>query len=386
MRRSAPCATLPLSFALVACGAGGSGNGALPLGGGGGVNVGGAANVAGGSPVGGAANGGAATNPGGTSNAGGPGATGGNPGAGGAPSTPPTLSHTMDPITVNPGQEIIGTCQSWTLGNDTPLWVSEVASTNAGAFHHSNWIWVPDTMYTGSDGTWTCADRGFDQVAAGAFGGVFFAQSTQAKADTQAFPPGAAFQLPAHARIIGDVHLLNASEQPVTTQIHFDVYTIPDAQVTTPLQPMAFTNLALDIAPQTETHALMNCATPESDFDIYYVLPHFHALGQDLLLDVVGGPMDQTQIFKSVGGIGQSVGQMFDPPIAVKGATGLGITCEYQNPRPSTVKYGEGDQEMCVVLIYTNGKKAGGEAISNISTTDTGGVHQTTGLCVSVGG
>jgi hypothetical protein len=95
--------------------------------------------------------------------------------------------------------------------------------------------------------------------------------------------------------------------------------------------------------------------------------------------------MDGMNIFKSAGAIGNSLGKMFDPPIAVSGATALAVTCDYQNPRPATVKYGEGDQEMCVVLIYSDGKKAGGETIGNLTKSDTGNVHATDDMCLSVG-
>jgi hypothetical protein len=302
-----------------------------------------------------------------------------------APSAPPDFAHTFPDLTVGAGAELIGTCQSWTLGNDQPVYVNRVVSSNDGGFHHSNWIWVDDTSYDGPDGTWQCADRGFDQILAGAVGGVFFAQSTQARHDTQAFPEGVAFEMPAHARIIGDVHLLNAGDTAVTTRLGFELYTLPANAVRVQLQPMAFTNTALDIAASTDTSARMECATPQPDFDIYYVLPHYHVMGLGMRIDVMGGPMDRTNVFSAMGGFGMSVGQTFDPPIAVHGADGLAITCDYRNPRASTVGYGEGDQEMCVTLIYSSGAKAGGTAIDNFSTLDDGGVHRTDALCVSVG-
>ena len=123
----------------------------------------------------------------------------------GVPSPPPEFARYVSRNTVAPGQEQIGVCQSWTLGNEQPVRVNRVVERNLGAFHHSNWIWVDDTSYDGPDGTWPCDERGFDQILAGAVGGVFFAQSTQALTDTQGFPDGVAFEMPAHARIIGDV-------------------------------------------------------------------------------------------------------------------------------------------------------------------------------------
>jgi hypothetical protein len=314
---------------------------------------------------------------------------GGGSGAGAAdaalPAQPPDLEHTFPALTIAANSEQVGVCQSWTLGNDAPLYVNRVVEHNTGGFHHSNWIWVDDASYDGPDGTWPCDERGFEQILAGAVGGVFFAQSTQALKDTQAFPEGVAFEMPEHARIIGDVHMLNPNSAPIDTSLTFELYTLPADQVQVKLQPMAFTNTALDIAAASDTHARMECATPQPDFDVYYVLPHYHSMGLGMQIDVLGGAMDGTNLFMNEGGYGESVGQTFDPPLQVRGANGLAITCDYRNPRDTAVVYGEGDQEMCVTLIYSSGAKAGGTAVTNFSVDDNGGVHSTDALCVSVG-
>jgi hypothetical protein len=359
-------------------GQGGSGTSGAPGGGASGASA--IAGMAG--PLSPAGSGGAA----GSGVAGGAAGTIGMPEAGAmAAIAPPDLSHTFERLVVAPQAEEQGLCQSWTLGNAEPLWIHRIDAKNDGGLHHSNWIWVPDSMYPGDDGTWKCTERNFDQIIAGAFGGVLFAQSTQSVSDSQEFPDGAAFLVPANARVIGDVHTLNTTDTAIETQVHFDLYTLPESEVTIRLQPMAYTNLALDIAPMMETHARMQCQTPQADFDVYYVLPHFHVLGQRLRIDVAGGSMDGMEVYRSTAPYGEPLGQNFDPPISVKGALGLGITCDFVNPRAATVKYGFGDQEMCVVLLYSTGKKAGGQAISNYSTKDESGVHKTEGLCIAVG-
>jgi hypothetical protein len=306
-------------------------------------------------------------------------------GAPAEPLPPPDVAHTFEELTIAPGEERTGLCQSWTLNNDTPLYVNRVVATNQGGLHHSNWIWVDEASYAGPDGSWPCADRGFDQIFAGAVGGVFFAQSTQSRQDTQAFPEGVAFEMPAHVRIIGDVHLLNPLQTEATTSLHFDIYTLPEADVRVRLQPMAFTNTALEIAAAGDTSARMQCATPQPDFDIYYVLPHFHDNGRGMRVDVAGGPMDAVNVFTSDGAFGEPLGRTFDPPIPVRGALGLGITCDYRNESEAVLHYGVGDQEMCVVLIYSTGKKAGGMAIANLTAMDVGGVHETDAACIAVG-
>ena len=300
------------------------------------------------------------------------------------PARPPDLQHTFVDITVAAGEEQDGVCQSWTIGNAEPFFVNRVVASNQGAFHHSNWIWVHEADYDGPDGTWPCAERGFDQILAAAGGGVFFAQSTQSRTDTQAFPENVAFEVPAHARLIGDVHMLNPSDAPVTSNLHFDVYTLEGSQVEVKLQPMAFTNNALEIVPGMKTQARMQCAMPQPDFDVYYVLPHYHGNGRALRVDVAGGPRGGMSVFGGGGVYGEALGATFDPPLAVSGAEGLIITCDYENLGSAVLGYGTGGQEMCVVLIYSTGAKAGGMGVSALTAMDVAGVHQTDALCVAV--
>lgn len=302
-----------------------------------------------------------------------------------APSTQPSLSHEFPFLTVDARAELPDQCMSWTLNNDEPIWVNTVRSENEGAFHHSNWVYVPDTAFDGPDGNWTCDDRGFQQVAAANMGGVFFAQSTQSRTDEQRFPEGVAFEIPAHSRIIGQIHMLNLRAEPLDTQIRFDVFAIPDDAVQVRLRSMAFTNLALDIAPGVKTHARMDCALPDPDFDVYYVLPHYHELGETMRVSVIGGADDGLEVFRSTADYGDPLGGTLDPAIPVHGASKFRITCEYDNPRETNVGYGIGDQEMCVVLIYADiEKQAGGAAVVNSGTqTDDDGTHVTDANCVS---
>jgi len=73
-----------------------------------------------------------------------------------------TYTRELSTTHVDAGQEIIGLCQSWTLNNPTELWVSNVTMDNGGAYHHSNWFFVPDNLYSVPDGAWNCADENFD--------------------------------------------------------------------------------------------------------------------------------------------------------------------------------------------------------------------------------
>ncbi|MGE3671679.1 MAG: hypothetical protein AB7K71_18560 [Polyangiaceae bacterium] len=275
----------------------------------------------------------------------------------------PDLAYDFAKQTIEVGYEDDSTCMSWTIGNDQELWVNRVDGFNDGGWHHSNWFFVDEATYDGPDGAWPCEDRDFDTVKAGLAGGVFFAQSTQAKHDIQDFPEGAAFRVPPHSRVVGQVHLLNTTPKEIETGFRFEVRTIPAEQFTEKLHPVSMTNLLLTIPPRSRSRFDLACEFEPAfqeqlgeapSFDIFYVLPHYHALGAGLRLGLIGGERDGETIFETHGGVGTPLGAKLDPPKHFDGATGFELSCEYDNPRDETVGYGIGDQEMCVFLAFTN--------------------------------
>src|SRR5438445_7782492 len=104
-------------------------------------------------------------------------------GCAGDPCDPTRQSCTYDKVvstmTVTAGHEDEDTCQSWTLGNATELWVSSITQHNDGAYHHANWFIVPDSTFVVPDGAWLCSSQDFMEVQAALLGGYLFAQSTQ---------------------------------------------------------------------------------------------------------------------------------------------------------------------------------------------------------------
>src|SRR5262245_47569118 len=55
--------------------------------------------------------------------------------------------HDFDVYRLDPAEEIDGLCMSWTLGNETELWVNAVELETNGGYHHSNWLFAPDDQY-----------------------------------------------------------------------------------------------------------------------------------------------------------------------------------------------------------------------------------------------
>lgn len=275
----------------------------------------------------------------------------------------PTLRHSFEPIMVDRGEEVSDTCQSWTLDNDEPLFVSKVRQTNDGAWHHSNWFFVPEDTYPGPDGTWSCDERGFHDVTAGLEGGAFFAQSTQALQELQAFQEGAVLEIPPRHKIVGGVHLVNISASALETALSFEIETVPEDEVKVRLRPIAFTNTALDIDPQAESRYGMTCdLAPQfqnilgeaPDYNIYYVLAHYHEWGNYFRLSFVDDAGADRTIFELENSIGEPLGITLDPPIPSQGAGRLRVECGYINDTDQRLTHGLAGKEMCVFLAYSD--------------------------------
>jgi hypothetical protein len=268
-------------------------------------------------------------------------------------------------ITVDAGEEVDWVCQSITLGNEDRLWVNSVIMDSGPSWHHANWFFVPDTMYEGPDGTWPCDERDYDPLQAAAVGGVFFAQSTQVSHDEQTFVAGAAFSIPPNSRIVGDVHLVNATGSPIDTAISLTMHMLRDSDVGVRLKPMSLIYQDLHLPPQASSRLTGNCPANGGnllDFRVYYVLPHYHSMGTGFTLDTFGGPLGDVRVYETSQTIGARLGGTLDPPLDVSGSTGARFSCDFTNPLTTPVTWGNRDGEMCMFLAYTDSDRtwAGG--------------------------
>jgi hypothetical protein len=269
------------------------------------------------------------------------------------------LTHNFGDLTLASHQEIASQCVSWTLNNDEPLYVSKITLSNGGGYHHSNWFVVPEDLYPGPDGFFRCSERGFDELTSAVNGTVIFAQSTQSLAEDQKFAPGAAIKIPPRHKVVAGVHALNLQNRAHTTFLRMSLGLVHPRDVEVILAPFRLTYLPLDIPPEGESHFTIDCdlagpfegvAKRPFDLKLYWVLPHYHELGNYFRVEVMGGPADGQLIHSLDTFNAEPNGKALDPPLDLTGATGLRLTCGYYNPRTVSVGWGIGDQEMCVML------------------------------------
>lgn len=280
-------------------------------------------------------------------------------------------SYDFGPYTIAPSQEIAESCVQISLDNDAAVYVNSVELTTGAGFHHSNWTFVPESVFPGKDGTFDCESRGYSEAVVAVFGGVIFAQSTQTPHELQQFPPGVAVKLPPRTKLVASIHLLNATDAPITLKPNIKLSTIPELEVTTKLAGISFQNQALALPASRESRFTLECDLApqhnqvfgrDPDFHIYYALAHYHELGIGLTLDAVRANGTSTNVYTTATQVGDTLGGPIDPLFDMTGYTKLRVSCDFFNPRADVVRWGVGDQEMCVFLAFSDSRTTGAAA------------------------
>jgi len=304
------------------------------------------------------------------------------------------LAHDFPETTTAAGGEILSVCRSWTLHNPTEIWVHAVELEQNEASHHSNWMFAPEDRFPGPDGLWNCADRGYDQLTAALAGGVLYAQSTQANKEVQRFPDGVAIRIPPYSTVISGIHTLNTTTQPVTGHIRLSIYMLAASEVTVKLAPFHLSYDELDIPPHSTARFSGTCELESSYLNagqagfssqVYWILPHTHALGSRFFVELAGGSREGESLIDVTGFNGEARGRSYETPIDTTGATGLRFGCEFENPRDQNVVWGYGDQEMCECLGFFASPIGFESRISTVEPQGVEGSIQTfTGPCSTV--
>jgi len=278
--------------------------------------------------------------------------------------------HTFNTYDLQPGEEIGSLCRSWVLNNDDPLYINAVEFKTNGGYHHSNWFFVPEDYKNWSTEPWLdCYGDGFNEVEAALAGGVIFAQSTQSLRELQKFREGVVVRIPPRSRLITATHLLNITPEPITSELQLSLQALDPNDVQTALTPFQLIYTPLHIPPQSESMFESSCDIKTTfkdlkgqdepfDMKLHYLLPHYHALGTELQVEILGGPNDGMQLLDRGKYSPDPGGVLFDPPIDMRDADGLTFRCGYNNPTDEVVKWGIGDQEMCEALGFMESSMA----------------------------
>jgi hypothetical protein len=303
--------------------------------------------------------------------------------------------YPFGPFTVAAQQEDTSLCVQITLHNTEPVYVNTVELDTGPGFHHSNWFFVPEHIFAGPDGTFTCNDRKFDIAVAAITGGVFFAQSTQSSHEVQAFPSGLAIKLPPKTKLVAQLHLLNRGDETLNLTPTITVRMLDEAEVTQLLAGISMEYHPLSLPARKRSRFSVDCdfaplyqtnAARDPDFRIYYTLAHYHQWGTRMLLEAVDPDGSASTIYTTQSSVGDALGGTLDPAFDMTGYTRLRLTCDYYNDTDAMIYYGNGDGEMCVFLAFSDSPWLFGGGVLDktpdpASGVDDGGVMSYTRKC-----
>jgi len=280
-------------------------------------------------------------------------------------------TYEFGPYSIHPDEDITDQCVQITLHNEEPVYVNAVELTTGPGFHHSNWFYVPEHVFPGEDGTYTCDDRSFNLGTAAIYGGVLFAQSTQSTHEIQSFPPGLAIKLPPKSKLVSQIHLFNRGDDTLQVAPTIAITPLDPKDVTTTLAGVSFEYHPLSLPPRMQSRFSVDCDIAElhqmnlgtePNFHLFYALAHYHAMGTQLSFEALTADGRATTIYSTQGKVGDALGGRLDPPFDMTGYTRMRLTCDYYNNTDATVYYGNGAGEMCVFLAFSDSPRnwAGG--------------------------
>ena len=293
--------------------------------------------------------------------------------------------YEFGPFEVAAQEEVTSQCVQISLRNSDTIYINTVELTTGPGFHHSNWFFVPEHRFAGTDGSFNCRDRDFNVASAAATGGVFFAQSTQSAHEVQAFPTGMAIPLPPKTKLIGQIHLLNRSDEDLVIRPTLKVTPIPETEVTKKLAGISMEFHPLSLPPRKQSRFTVDCdlapyvdleKNRDLEFNIYYTLAHYHQYGTRMLLEAITPNDTASTVYTTTGTIGDALGGPLSPPFSMTGNSRLRLTCEYYNNTDAMIYYGNGDGEMCVFLAFSDSPWLWGGGVLDETPDPTSGVDQ----------
>ena len=167
------------------------------------------------------------------------------------------------------------------------------------------------------------------------------------------FPPGVAVRLEPHAFVLLNLHVKNASSEPLTAEAVFNMVPARKGTVEHHAQTLTVGNAADIHIPARGTQSITSDWHSPADLNVVQLSTHEHKRGTHVdirLIDADGADMGPLFTAGSWDHPGE---RWFSPSFRISRGQGLRFTCEWANPDDKVVKFGvTTDDEMCFATGY----------------------------------
>lgn len=257
---------------------------------------------------------------------------------------PPELGVQLGigPLEVPPGEERY-LCKTMRLPNDAPLDVIALEHAASGSAHHFN-IWGllagPEDTEGDCDEVWSQTSM---QLASPLYG-------SQDPTFYGAFPDGVAASLPADQLVLLELHVINATTEPLSAEALFNAYAAAPGTIDTYANGIFGSIDDIYVPPHGEATVSADCRI-DRDVEVFVLGSHFHSHGRLFeirLLDAQGEPGEV--VYQNTDPDSPELSIFSDDPIHIPAGSGFHYSCTYENPTDVPIEEGEGaDDEMCMM-------------------------------------
>jgi hypothetical protein len=256
------------------------------------------------------------------------------------------------PRTLAPGEEV-ETCLSWPYPalKNTLVYAARVYAT--AGLHHSNVIAKPVNDAVGPNPYPEChpgADDPFVDLPA-VIPDVLFASSTQVTGrEDLVFPPGIAFRIDPTREISTNYHLLNVTGEPQRVEVAYDFFTMPEEALENEVAPFAMQVNDFLIPPHETQEVGATCRTFGGN--VVSLMPHTHQYSERFGVDIVPPEGEASTVYEEDGFDTDSDIRTYDPPLTLGDFDDFRFSCRFHNTTDHDIKFGIGENEMCVLFGY----------------------------------
>jgi hypothetical protein len=227
------------------------------------------------------------------------------------------------------------------LTTTTELWIHGLRPVAPLGTHHTV---LSITDPSGPDGVSTCNET----FALGS--AVLFASGVGT--DALELPPGVAVRVPAGMQLLLNLHLFNASSDPLSGHSGIAVITLDAGEVTREAGViLAGKAIGLNIPPGPSTQT--GRCTVQTATELYAIMPHMHQLGTHMKVTFDGATGSRVLLDEAYE-FGDQRYRVLSPTQQAAAADAIVVDCSYDNTTPDIVRFGESsNDEMCFAITYT---------------------------------